>query len=260
MSDAYATLTSAARPRTVVLMAYDDNEDYRAYRPLVEQCWKRMGFDPVFVHVTKGQPDKDSLQIKPPEGVDSAAMAKFSRLLQAGHRMFQGCRVVLSDLDMVPLNRQFFEQAVYSLPPNQFGASCGDGYNVGNYFASCYCIADRAVWAEILAPLNGHVPQWMMGHNSSSDEALLKILLDAWGQPGRTAIGIRGWWLTSSQWSSHQGIHSAKWIAHRRLEKSVWAFDERGLRAGEYIDAHLPPHSKIDKRQLAIIEEVALAG
>jgi hypothetical protein len=226
----------------VALMAYDDHPGYKGWRPLVELAWRRLGFEPVFIHVTAGEPDPQSVHVRAPEGLSTSAVAKYARHQYAAHEMFAGRWVFLSDVDMIPLDPLHFTM-IKTGPPGFFVAGGGDFFDIRNYFPSCYVGAEQSTWSEILPPLGRETPRWLLVKDGNTDEAVLKVYLETWAHPERTLVVPR--------WSLPGG--------GRRLCKSAWRWDAEGLRAGRYVDVHLPLFGTVPEEQVAVLEEVLRA-
>jgi len=240
---------------TIALTAYDDHPGFRGWRPLVELAWRRLGFEPVFIHVTNGEPDPDSIVVRPPAGTSSAAVASHSRAFYAANEMFRGRTVLTTDMDIIPLDPLHFAMAGQP-PPGMFLSAGGDFFNwvappdplrpgmetasrIVNYYPTCYCVAEQGTWKEIFGPV-GDIPRWLITTNGRTDEILIKMLLDMWGHNERIFVVPR--------WYQPGG--------GRRLCKSNWQWDAEGVRSGKYIDLHLPLFGAVPQEQIDTIAEV----
>lgn len=241
----------------IALTAYDDHPGFRGWRPLVDAAWRRLGFEPVFIHVTDGEPDTNSIVLRPSAGVSACAYAKYSRLFYAANELFCGRTVLITDMDIIPLDHVHFSMA-RECAPGYFTAAGGDFFNwqappdplrpgvstghVVNYFPTCYCVADQGVWKEILGPVGG-IPRWLIASDGRTDEVFMKVALDMWGHTERTFVIPR--------WYKPEG--------GRRLCKSNWQWDAEGVRSGKYIDLHMPLYGTVPQDQIDVIEEVVNA-
>ena len=223
--------------RTLVVLSSDDNPAYIQYWPLVRDAWLRFSpAIPFFVHVGEDKHPEASINLSPISGIPTANIAKAARLLVAQSKMTEGCRVVLSDMDMIPLSEEYFKTHLNLLDDEHFFTLCADAYTVGNFYPICYVAANQNVWRDILNPDGLDETQLMkswypinMAHPRFCDETVLKLSLDRWNRRDKQLGVARGW---------------KEGVAHWRLDRKKWVFDADILRRKEYVDAHMHPYGE----------------
>jgi len=200
----------------IALVTCDDNPNYTEFEPIVKDFWSRLGFEPVCLKVGVDYPIVS--------GVATSLQAQILRLYAP--TTFQDRIVILSDMDMLPLNRDYF---VSKLPSNndEFSIYSSDAYSNGRY-PMCY-IASRGQnysifksdesesWESYVLRLSS------LGYGWDTDELYMSNILN---NSNKTLIKYeRGW---------------VKGIASNRFDRVYW---DPNLEKS--IDAHCPrPYSK----------------
>jgi len=221
-----------------------DTSPYKDFLPLVSKAWKKFlpEAELVIGHATD-EPDYDFLKYGFPVDfshvIPSGNLAKISRMMCA--YMVPGTNM-LSDMDMVPLQRAYFEDAASKHIPGNLTVLSADAYDQDDRYPICYLIADRETWLEIVNPKGYEywdlINAWLgykldqkddPSKTPFSDESLLRYLIKEWNHPERITLLNRVW---------HKGI------ADKRIDRSRWMYTHAILN-GYYIDAHMPrPYNK----------------
>lgn len=145
-----------------VLTACNDKAEYLSCVPMFIKCWKKM-YPNILVRVILIMsnipkfllPFKEDLILFPPvKGVPTAFTAQYIRLLYPALLPGQGGRqnggVVLTDIDLLPTNKTYFDdENVRALNTSSFVNLRGDSKVKPDQIAIAYSLATPAVWQEI---------------------------------------------------------------------------------------------------------------
>src|SRR3990170_756122 len=107
-----------------VILAVDTNPTYIQFWPVTARAWhKILGVRPTLaliadssVHVEKSV--GDVIRFDPIPGIPTSLQAQTIRLLLPA--LFENDVCILSDIEMMPLNRKYFENSVKSVDENSF--------------------------------------------------------------------------------------------------------------------------------------------
>lgn len=242
-----------------VLISVDES-DYLDYLPVVSLAWQKLlGIKPTLALVTEKSSllniDKycqDVLYYDIDSRIPSGRCKTFvARMLMRYKFNDEVCMV--SDIDLIPLSKHIFEQAMglfkedcfMSIGSNLF--EFGDGDPMSKIvdpnlrkFPSCYTIAKSNVWKDLINPLGLNdydlVSTWLnineYDHKESAnkenfcDESLIRLMIQKWNPARDRIIGIprplKGFTLLD------------------RIDKGKWRLDQNNLFNGKYVDAHCP--------------------
>jgi hypothetical protein len=135
-----------------VLVACNNNPKYLDFWPLVKEAWWRIASLPcILVYVGENLPealanDKAVKHFKPILGWPTATQAQCIRLLYPALLKCEGA-VMLSDMDMIPMQRNFFVNGFKQFEPTQFVSLRGiDEHDKQIYM--CYVGATPKVWSS----------------------------------------------------------------------------------------------------------------
>lgn len=202
--------------KPIALITSDSNPNYTEFSTIVTEFWDKLGFEPVYLKIGEDYP--------PIEGVSTALQAQILRLYAP--TKYKDRIVLLSDIDMLPLNKNYF---ISNLPEeeDQFSIYSSDAYANGRY-PMCYIASkgdnysifkndNNESWDSFVLRLNS------LGHGWDTDELYMSEVLNS-KQVNLKKLN-RGW---------NNGI------ASRRFDRVYW-----NPNLSEYIDAHCPrPYSK----------------
>lgn len=225
-----------------------DNTDYALYWPYIKAAWEKFGFTPILIRV--GFPVIECLNNTDISILDLPAVQDVSIVCQAQVARWYACKffpddlVMTSDIDMMPLQCEYFEGSFdlyeewvkrlpallsnYLLFILSYDAFANDPGM--NQYPICYNIAKGKVFAKLLNCYQNW-DSWIKslsgyGYGWSTDQALFYNCLQE--KPRFTYLrNNRGW-------------DRQRGEAHNRIDRNTWVYDEGRVRAGGYIDAHLP--------------------
>jgi hypothetical protein len=165
--------------------------------------------------------------------------------------------VMISDMDMIPLQRSFFTQGFLSFQQNQFVSLRGIDENEKQIYM-CYVGATPRVWSELF---------------SISSEEDIRTRLTEWSQsyPADGSHGGLGWCtdqielysrIKKLQQQSPDRVGLLPWTPQiPRLDRgnpyewAVWSDSlEHKLKYGRYVDFHMPPFQQFSSVIYRIME------
>ena len=219
-----------------VIMSTNDSPTYIEFWPYISQAWKKLlgnNVEVVLGYVTdKSQEESSWLDL-------------YGKVIHFHKRhdipdSNQHC--LLSDIDMLPLNADYFIKNSKYVNDNNIVIYSSDQSGIPAKYPICYLLAKGKVFKEIINPDNHDEDQlltsWFdmqiygedeaINNTRFSDESLYRIFFERWGvldkNKHRTVFLKRKW---------------SKNIARHRIDRAKWHIDMKKLRKGKYIDSHL---------------------
>jgi hypothetical protein len=181
-----------------VIVASNENIEYLSFWPLFKKVWKNMGFDPLLIYTSKeptsicNDPD---VRFFNTGKIDSGFVSRNIRMLYPA--LFPNDICLISDIDLIPLNKNYFEDRITNLNDNNF-IVMRDNVNANNQMPICWNIAMGSIWGEIFKVKNEEeikslLNQWYQNMASDktdlwySDQLMLKYYIDEFKKihPGR---------------------------------------------------------------------------
>jgi hypothetical protein len=223
-----------------VLNATNANLMYAFFVPIVCRMWRAIEYEPIVIIL--GSPS-EWLAAKPTEcilkhiqrntqnliyierisGLDDSTVTQVSRLFGSVYTSLKAEDYILtSDVDMLPLNQEYFHQQDNHFKFHIFGA---DAYG-GQRFPICYLGAPKNVWLQVMEITEGDLSATLRTHLDKSrngwnyDELLFMEKITK-----------------SVYWSSQCQFINREWynhIANRRLDRDNWDIEI----SNDLIDCH----------------------
>lgn len=215
-----------------VILATDANPDYIEFWPIVAKAWKEIvDVKPTLALIADKNVIIDEslgevIRFEPIDGIPISLQAQAIRLLLPSYFGNECC--LISDIDMIPLNKEYFINSIKNCPENSFVVYRDNAYNENEKkFPMCYIAAKGKTFKEVFKiPNKSSIPdiikKWSnknLGWNT--DELLLYKYLTNWKNYNNRCIKLG------------HGVE-------RRIDRSYWAYDNEFLKRGYYIDAHCP--------------------
>jgi hypothetical protein len=247
------------------LVACNENTHYLDFWPVVKRAWwDIVGIPCIMIYVGETLPEhlKDDPAVrhfKPIEGWPTATQAQVIRLL---YPALLGCEgaVVLSDMDIAPLQKEWFVEGFANARPDQFVSLRGiDEGNQQVYM--CYVGARPQIWAEMFGITN---------------EQSVRDRLTGLAQlfPADGAHGGKGWctdqiilYQAVKHWQSQcpEKLCLIPWTAEiPRLDRSkpeewlTWNHvTEAKLQGHYYVDFHMPPYVRFQDQIRQIFQHAS---
>lgn len=244
------------------LVACNDNPHYLAFWPIVKRAWwDVVGIPCIMVYVGESLPvhlkdDPAVRHFKPIEGWPTATQAQVIRLLYPALLKCEGA-VVLSDMDIVPLQKEWFIDGFAKAESDQFVSLRGIDENDRQVYM-CYVGATPTVFGAIF--------------NIQSEDDIRRLCT---GMSGHFFAdgqhGGQGWCLDQQilyTYLKHllsvcpDALGGYPWTATiPRIDRSrpqEWLQVEESLRkriaSNEYVDFHMPPFIRFQEQIQQIVE------
>lgn len=219
-----------------VILSTNDDPLYVEFWPIVAPLWAKMGLRPTLAFVANEDSPIDTslgdvIRFAPLPDVPESLQAQVIRLFLPILFPEDGC--LISDIDMLPISRTYFEEGASHCPENGFLAyrNKAPGYEGGGKYPMCYLAA------------KGHVFQSIFGISQKNQIA---ELIRSWAKAGQ------GWYTDelmvyayAKKWEEKGGkVVRLNHGIGPRLDRIRWDVDFNALDLSEYIDCHCPrPYS-----------------
>lgn len=220
-----------------VILGCDANPLYLEFWPIVAKTWQELvGVKPtlgliaskdVYIDESLG----DVIRFEPIPGVSTAFQAQVIRLLLPA--LFENEVCILSDMDMIPCQKEYFVQSVAGIPLECFVVYKDGAFNSDEYkeYPMCYNAALGSTFKEIfkigsIEDIPKIMMQWFdLGLGWTSDQQILYAVLNCWDQKNTRLVKL-----------GHD--------VYPRIDRAYWTYNEKALRNNFYIDSHmLRPYS-----------------
>jgi len=215
-----------------VILATDTHPTYIEFWPIVAKAWKSIGIQPtlaliapadVIIDETLG----DVMRFDPIDGIPTSLQAQCIRLLLPA--LFPNDFSIISDIDMIPLQRHYFTTSTTNCPDDAFVVFKAP---VSQRFPMCYNAARGTTFQDLFNIHTIHdIKQTMIAWNKlglgwNTDELVLYQYLTQWKFFTTRCIQL-----------GHD--------VHPRIDRMFWHYDKQLLKQGYYIDAHcLRPYTR----------------
>lgn len=229
-----------------VLSASDNNPLYCDFIPYFIKAWLTLfpEINIVIVLVSESVPPdleqyKQHIHLfKPIQGLHSAYIAQMIRLLYPRELTDEKDGILITDIDMIPLNAKYYQTNINPLPNNLFISYRDILYP--DQLAMCYNIASSETWNQLIGP-------------GSVESLLLKFYNNTYtGQPGHN-----GWYsdqeVLIKAYKTYNGakiILQDKYTEFKRLDREDKVFEDKqqlkvSIETNLYSDYHcLRPYNK----------------
>lgn len=231
------------------ILACDTNPMYLQFWPLVARAWSQLiGIKPTLFLITDDPNTPvdtslgDVIFVKPIPGVSTATHAQVMRLL--GPVYFPNDICIMSDIDMLPLKKDYFVDSVAHIPDDQFVVYRDKGYGDDSIrFPMCYNAGKGYLYQSIfkvnsIDNIPGKIQEWVSNKwGWETDEVALYKHVYGWEKVKTNCVFLH---------------HTS--MVERRIDRACWGYDKQKLKRNFYVDAHMVrPLDKYRKE----IEELA---
>lgn len=212
------------------IVSTDTNPTYIEFWPIVARAWKELiGVQPTLAliapaDVVVDETVGDVIRFEPLPGIPTALQAQVIRLLLPALFPDDGC--VISDIDMIPINKKYFIDSVQNAPDNAFVVYRNKAYDAhAHRYPMCYNAARGSVFSEIFhitsrEEIPDKIKQWhALNLGWATDELVLYRSLAQWPQQKTRIVRL------------NHGVE-------RRIDRIDWNFDCTAATRKFYIDAH----------------------
>lgn len=216
-----------------VILSSDANPTYLEFWPLVARAWKdRIGIKPTLALIAEDDVVVDTtlgevIRIKPIEGISTAMQAQVIRLLLPIH--FPDEISIISDIDMLPLNKEYFINSVANIPDDMFVVYRDMAYGPDSLrFPMCYNVGKGSLFSSIfnvhsIEEIPAKIKEWAsFNWGWATDEVALYTY-------------VRGWKYFKDKCVF---LHHTS-MEPQRIDRVAWGYDKEKLKNNYYIDAHM---------------------
>jgi hypothetical protein len=248
-----------------VILSTNEDRTYFEFWPHVSKAWKHLFGVKVSLAVVTNKSENDPwikdlkrhgdvVLFREIQQVPTPNLSQVVRHILASQYGSEVC--MINDIDLLPLQTDWYLDRLENRQPGQVLALGGEFFKGGpdeGKFPMGYVTAEGSTWREIVNPANlsyqNLVTSWIgtrvVDHKEDiskttwyeykdafADESLMRVWLNRWGHADR---------VVHVPWSFKPGIDSA--------DRSKWNVDVDKLKAGGYVEAHMPrPFSKFRKQ------------
>jgi hypothetical protein len=209
-----------------VIISSDDNPMYKDFYTIVAKRWFDLGFKTYYVNITHIDEVIENEwgiihKIKSLDFVSTGFQSQVVRLFASN---FINGVILTSDIDMLPINVNYFKQYINELTSDNVIIYSGQPYGNVPYYPMCYVLSHSNNFREYL------------DIKDMSFSEYCKMLLNKYGQA----------WNTDENFMYNQfQNHSDKLIIKRerdfsrRIDRGNWSYNLDLLKSGHYIDSHM---------------------
>ena len=228
-----------------VILSTDNNPLYIEFWPIVAKVWKEyIGVQPTLALIATKDVKIDEtvgqvIRFEPIKGIPIALQAQCMRLILPA--FFEDDVCIISDIDMIPLNKQYFLDTIKDFADDSFVIYKNGYYEAHRHtglLPMCYNVSKGKNFKEIfeikdpkdIKEIEEKIIYWSsLNWGWSTDERMLNKYVTNWKHYKDKCIKL--------------GHYD-----DRRIDRIHWHYDANGVRNGSYVDAHcLRPYSLYKK-------------
>lgn len=208
-----------------VIISSDNNSMYKDFYHIVAKRWKDLGFKTYYINIT----NKDSIveneygfihKIKSFDFVSTGFQSQVVRLFSS--KFIEG-NLLMSDIDMLPINGDYYNQYNNELTDDNVIIYSGQPYGNVPYYPMCYVLSNSKNYIKYLDIEN------------LSFEEYCKMLLDNYKESWNTDENFM-----YDKFENHKDKVIVKTRdLSRRVDRGNWRYDLNLLKNGHYIDSHM---------------------
>ena len=223
-----------------VIISSDDNSMYKDFYPIVSKRWNDIGLKTYYINITT----EDSIEenefgiihkIKALDFVSTGFQSQVVRLFSAN--LVKG-NLLMSDIDMLPINQDYFYKHASELDENNIIIYSGQPYGNVPYYPMCYVLSNSNTFRSYL------------DINNLTFSDYCSYLMNNYGEAWNTDEKFM-----YDKFQNHLNrlvIKNDRDFA-RRIDRSCWKYDINLLKSGHYIDSHMLRPYSIYKEQIDIL-------
>jgi hypothetical protein len=248
------------------LVACNDNPHYLQFWPIVKKAWwDIVGIPCIMIYVAETIPnslktDSAVIHFQPIQGWPTATQAQVIRLLYPALLKGSGA-IVLSDMDILPMQRNFFHKGFEPFEENQIVSLRGIDEQEKQIYM-CYVGATPQTWQDLFGihtpnDIRARLEEWSRqtpadgqhgGQGWCTDQEILYQVVKGWQNTQPARVGLLPWTPTISRLDRGNPY---EWI---EPTKEL----DRCIEDAFYIDFHMPPYEPFRPRIDAIVEKACL--
>lgn len=214
-----------------VIIASDDNPMYKDFYDIVAKQWFDLGFKTYYVNITNEDKIVESKygiihKIKALDCVPTSFQSQVVRLFAS---TFIDGNILMSDVDMLPINKDYFISYISELNTDNVIVYSGQPYGAVPYYPMCYVLANSLTFKKYLNLENISFLNYCNMLNSKYGQA--------WNTDEHFMYDM-------FEMHKNNLIIKTDRDFQRRIDRGNWNYDIVLLNKGYYIDSHLPrPYS-----------------
>lgn len=220
------------------LHSCDSNPFYLDFWPVVSKAWLKIGITPVLIKLsdtfTFNVNEDKAIEYTLPfvEGMNAPFQALNARIW--GYKMLTG-NCIISDIDMMPLSKKYFDSISEPYLENQIISSASDAIEKFGQIASCYFVGSNKLISTLI-----------------EEDTWQEFITKRAAETGQV-WGSDQWYLEQLIAKHDDVVHLTRGfndsgIADKRIDRVNWSYNSEDVMHGAYYDAHLlRPYSQYKK-------------
>lgn len=226
-----------------VIISSDDNPMYKGFYPIVAKRWLELGYKTYYLNIT----DNDEIieneygiihKIKSLDFVSTGFQSQVVRLFSS--KFIEG-NIMMSDIDMLPINAEYYNQYLNELTDDNVIIYSGQPYGNVPYYPMCYVLSNSKNFRKYLEIEDMNFSEYC------------KILYDTYGQAWNTDENF----MYDKFQNFNDYLVVKKRDLKRRVDRGNWYYNIDLLKNGYYIDSHmLRPYSQYKEHIDKLIENI----
>lgn len=227
-----------------VIISSDDNEMYKDFYPIVAKKWFELGFKTYYINIT----DNDEIyktkwgithNLKAIEKISTGFQSQVVRLFSS---KFIDGNILMSDIDMLPLNAEYYKKYLPELDDENVIVYSGQPYKENPFYPMCYILSHSSNFIKYLE----------IGDLSFKDYC--EMLIQKYG----------------TAWNTDENFMYDKFQNHKdkivvkeerdfktRIDRSKWDYNVEMLKKDYYVDSHLlRPFDKFSDRIIKLLNDI----
>ena len=227
-----------------VIISSDENPTYKDFYPIVAKRWFDLGIKTYYVNIC----DVDEIseneygiihKIKALDFVSTGFQSQVVRLFSS--KFIEG-NIMMSDIDMLPINGNYYNQYLNELTDNNVIIYSGQPYGDVPYYPICYVLSNSKNFRKYL------------NIDNISFSEYCKMLSDNYGQAWNTDENFM--YDRFQNYKENLVVKNDRDFS-RRVDRSNWNYNIELLKRGQYIDSHmLRPYNQYRIQINKLINEI----
>jgi hypothetical protein len=208
------------------IISSDDNPMYKDFYSVVAKRWNNIGIKTYYINITNVDEIIENEygfihKIKAVEGISTGFQSQVVRLFAS--KFIEG-NLIMSDIDMLPINGEYFFSNAKELTKENVVIYTGQPYGNVPYYPMCYVLSHSSNFIKYL------------GIKDFDFKSYCQMLLNEYGEA----------WNTDEHFMYDRfQLHLDKLVVKndrdltRRVDRGGWGYDINMLKSGHYIDSHM---------------------
>jgi hypothetical protein len=209
-----------------VVISSDDNPMYKDFYPIVSKRWYDLGFKTYYVNITDTHEviENEWGIIHKIKSLDFVSTGFQSQVVRLFTSRFVSGNLLMSDIDMLPLNGDYFNQYLHELKEDNVIIYSGQPYGNVPYYPMCYVLSHSDNYINYL------------NIRDISFEDYCKMLLNKYGNAWNTDENFM--YNEFENYKEKLLIRTDRDFS-KRVDRGNWVYSIDLLKQGHYIDSHL---------------------